>query len=108
MYSQDPISQDWKTAFFQQYGLPFDVIEDKIDEIPTQLQQTIDRRATVHVLYMWNTGNNATSRAKIIGNANKIIKAWNENEVNLFKDGSRSLMWYHELEHEYAKGLLHF
>jgi hypothetical protein len=72
----------WKEAFEKSYGLSYDFLRQKINDIPDKVRLVCNRRASVlHVTDWQNHQNN------IVDKANAIIKEWcqNLNDPDLFK-----------------------
>lgn len=53
---------------------------------------------------IWKTPQNKDRRHRITSNADYIINAWFERADDLFKEGSKSLMSYHQIEEDWVEG----
>ncbi|KAN0074212.1 hypothetical protein V8E54_008149 [Elaphomyces granulatus] len=88
----------WKEAFEKSYGLSYDFLRQKINDIPDKVRLVCNRRASVlHVTDWQNHQNN------IMDKANAIIKEWcqNLNDPDLFKEGSTAQTLFTEIEKEW-------
>lgn len=65
-------SESWKKAFFKYYGVPYDLVENKVEDLPQKLQQTLNHRASTHSMRLWRTTANELRKSHVMGNANSM------------------------------------
>lgn len=100
MYTADPEQESnrlklWKNAFELAYGIPYHRLQNIAKDLPDQLRVVLNRRTCGLTMLSWR--NKADCALKIKDKADIIIKAWEENAPDLFKDGSVTSALYHEI-----------
>ncbi|KAK2757948.1 hypothetical protein FQN54_004354 [Arachnomyces sp. PD_36] len=96
----------WKSAFKEQYGLPFDVLSNsELENLPRQFTSTLNFRASVRMMKRWNITESeiVETKATILSGCGTIIDIWRGNKEgdSFMRGDSESARVYGEIQSLY-------
>lgn len=96
--------QKWKEAFLDHYGVDYQDITPKINDVPSSFLTILDRRASVRSMRSWRHPKNAGSKSRIIHNAEIIVQEWRKGRKDFLEEGSRTMELYRQIEKDWCSG----
>ncbi|KAJ9315449.1 hypothetical protein DTO271D3_4326 [Paecilomyces variotii] len=94
----------WKKEFRERYGIRYEDIASKIDDVSEALLTILDRRASVLSLDIWARHHVVKRRDRIVHKADIVIQNWHKHPEELLQEGSQNKRLYDQIQEDWYNG----